>query len=102
MGASDDCELPDALGHSVGVERYELLQNLAGDDDPFEMKTVKPAKGTFGEPTVISSPFPKRMVGCACEEDALVISYMTLYKGEPKRCGCGYWFKLVDDKRQYP
>merc|ERR1712154_351 len=30
------------------------------------------------------------------EEDALTIQWLTIYKGEPKRCECGYWFKLVD------
>lgn len=89
--------MPDALGHSVGAERHELLAGLAGNDDPFEMKAQKPAKGTFDEPNIVTSPYPKRMVGCVCEEDALVINYMFLYKGEPKRCECGHWFKLVDD-----
>lgn len=92
----DDCQMPDSLGHSVGVERYELLAKEAGDDDPFQLKPIKRAKGTVDEPTVIASPNAKRMVGCICEEDALTISWMHLHKGEPKRCECGYWFKLVD------
>merc|ERR1711936_305291 len=66
------------------------------DDDPFEMKPIKRAKGTFDEPTIVSSAFEKRMIGCVCEEDALTIQWLTIHKGEPKRCECGYWFKLVD------
>ena len=30
------------------------------------------------------------------EEDSVSINWMFLYKGEPKRCQCGNWFKLVE------
>ena len=30
------------------------------------------------------------------EEDSLAIQWMFLHKGEPKRCGCGNWFKLTE------
>ncbi|CAL1540339.1 unnamed protein product [Lymnaea stagnalis] len=93
---SDEIELPDNLGHAVGLERHELLAHQAGDDDPFEMKVLKATKGTFDKPTVIKSVNQRRMIGCICEEDALTINWMYVHKGEPKRCECGYWFKLVD------
>ncbi|CAG5127277.1 unnamed protein product [Candidula unifasciata] len=93
---SDQVGLPDAFGHSVGHEREELLARAAGDEDPYLMNVIKRAKGTFQEPTIITSSFNKRMVGCICEEDALSINWMTVYRGEPKRCECGYWFKLAD------
>ncbi|XP_041358954.1 cytochrome c oxidase subunit 5B, mitochondrial-like [Gigantopelta aegis] len=92
--ASDKVTMPDALGHAVGPERFELLAKLAGNEDPFEMSVKARAKGTFEEPTLIPSLFEKRLVGCICEEDALSINWMYLHKGEPKRCECGYWFKL--------
>jgi len=94
--ATDEIEMPDKLGHAVGLERIQELAAEYGDDDPFEMKPIKRAKGTFDEPTVISSAFEKRLIGCVCEDDALTIQWLTVYKGEPKRCECGYWFKLVD------
>merc|ERR1712200_387123 len=93
---SDEVSMADGLGHAVGLDRIEQLAHEYGDDDPFEMKPIKRAKGTFEEPTVISSQFEKRLVGCVCEEDALTIQWLTVYKGEPKRCKCGYWFKLID------
>jgi len=34
--------------------------------------------------------------GVAGEEDSVSINWMFLYKGEPKRCQCGNWFKLVE------
>jgi len=94
--ASEKVTMPDTLGHAVGIERYELLAKLAGNEDPFEMNVKKRAKGTVDEPTLIPSLYEKRLVGCICEEDAVSINWMFLHKGEPKRCECGYWFKLAD------
>ncbi|PVD22985.1 hypothetical protein C0Q70_16245 [Pomacea canaliculata] len=96
--ASDKVSMPDTLGHSVGLERFELLAKLAGNEDPFEMNVKKRAKGTKDEPTLIPSMYEKRLVGCICEEDAVSINWMYLHKGEPKRCECGYWFKLSELK----
>ncbi|CAG5129133.1 unnamed protein product [Candidula unifasciata] len=93
--------LLDRLGHSVGMDRAELLAREAGDDDPFEMKVIKRSKGSFEDPTIITSPNKERMIGCICEEDSLTINWMYLNKDEPKRCECGYWFKLVDASEQY-
>merc|ERR1712055_170974 len=95
---SDKLEMPDELGHSVGAQRYELLAKMSGQEDPFEM-TVRPrAKGTREEPNLIPSLFDQRLVGCICEEDAVVINWMYLNRGEAKRCDCGYYFQMVDIK----
>ena len=32
---------------------------------------------------------------CSGEEDMTYIQWMTLKKGEPQRCDCGYFFELV-------
>ena len=32
VSASDTVSMPDTLGHSVGIERYELLAKLAGNE----------------------------------------------------------------------
>jgi len=93
----DSIDMPDSLGHSVGSERFELLNQLAGNEDPFEMNVKKRAKGTLDEPTLIPSMFNKRLVGCICEEDSITIQWMYLHRAEDcKRCACGYFFKLVD------
>jgi cytochrome c oxidase subunit 5b len=88
--------MPDTLGHSVGPERFELLARLAGNEDPFEMNVRQRSKGTLNDPTLIPSLYDKRLVGCVCEEDSIAIQWMFLNKGEPKRCACGNWFKLVE------
>ena len=62
------------------------------------MMVYKRVAGTKDSPNTVPSVCDFRVVGCVCEEDATAISWMWLYKGEPKRCECGYWFKLVDSK----
>ncbi len=32
----------------------------------------------------------------AGEVDGVYLKWMWLYKGETKRCYCGYWYKLVE------
>jgi cytochrome c oxidase subunit 5b len=64
------------------------------EQNPFNMKVVKRAAGTKDQPTMIPSAHDMRLVGCVCHEDAFYVNYMWLYSGEPKRCECGYWFKL--------
>jgi len=93
---SDKIDMPDTLGHSVGPERWELLARLAGNEDPFEMNIKKRSKGTHDDPTLIPSMYEKRLIGCVCEEDSISIHWMFLFKGEPKRCHCGNWYKLVE------
>jgi len=94
--ASDKISMPDALGHAVGPERYEMLAKAAGVDDPFEMNVRKRARGTKDEPTIVPTMYDRRLIGCVCEEDSVTIQWMYLHKGEEKRCGCGYWFKCID------
>jgi len=89
-------EKPDPIGLTVGTEQWELIQRAAGNEDPFDDLPKKRAKGTFDEPTIVKSTFEKRQIGCLCDEDSMDVVWMDIYKEEPKRCACGYWFKLVD------
>jgi len=96
--ASDAVTMPDLLGHAVGPERWELLANLAGDSDPYQLTVQKRGKAVFDEPSLVPSVFDRRTVGCVCHDEATHINWMTLHKGIPQRCECGYWFKLVELK----
>jgi len=94
---SEKIDMPDELGHAVGPHRWEILAKMAGNDDPYDMKHHSMGVcGTKESPNLIPSSAEKRLVGCVCEEDSVSFKWMELYKGEQRRCGCGYWFKLVD------
>lgn len=86
----------DPIEHATGLEKRELLSKLAGNENPFDMKVIKRGPGTKDKPTAIPSAFGYRLIGCICEEETCHINYMWLYKGQPRRCECGHWFKLVD------
>ncbi|XP_071448097.1 cytochrome c oxidase subunit 5B, mitochondrial-like [Hetaerina americana] len=90
--------MADPLEHATGLEKREMLANMAGNDDPYDMKVFKRGPGTKDCPTVVPSAFEARIVGCICEEDSASVAWMWLKQGEPKRCGCGYWFKLEPKK----
>lgn len=89
-------EGPDPLEHATGLEKRELLARASGDDDPFNMDIKKHGPGTKDSPNLVPSAFKSRMVGCICEEDQSHIKWMWLHDGIPRRCECGYWFKLVE------
>ncbi|KAI9564655.1 hypothetical protein GHT06_008396 [Daphnia sinensis] len=93
-----DKAMNDPLEHATGLEKREILAKQAGREDPYEMQVYKRVAGTKEKPNLVPSVADHRVVGCVCEEDATAINWMWLYKGEPKRCECGYWFKLIDSK----
>lgn len=53
-------------------------------------------KNSKDNPFIIKAFEPKRLIGCICEPDATVICWMWVHKGDPRRCECGYWIKVVD------
>lgn len=89
---------PDPLEHATGLEKRELLNYNIGNMDPWELAPLKRGPGTREEPNIVPSVLPSRMIACVCSEDALFLSYMIVYEGAPKRCACGYWFKLGPSK----
>ncbi|XP_023212659.1 cytochrome c oxidase subunit 5B, mitochondrial-like [Centruroides sculpturatus] len=88
----------DPIEHATGLEKKELLAIQSGNEDPFNMRVYKRGPGTKDKPTEIPSMLDKRLIGCICHEDSTHINYMWLHMGDPKRCECGYWFKLVPGK----
>ncbi|XP_076368075.1 cytochrome c oxidase subunit 5B, mitochondrial-like [Tachypleus tridentatus] len=87
-----------SMEHATGLEKKELMAKAAGNENPFDMRVYKRGPGTKTDPNIIPSAYQERLIGCICEEDATCINWMWLEKGEPKRCECGYWFKLIDAK----
>jgi len=90
--------------HSTGPELWEKKagQKFA---DPFDWHITAegPGEGTKVSPKIVPSIEESRIVGCVCEQEAMHIKWMTVYKGEPRRCQCGIWFKVVEaDWAAYP
>lgn len=57
----------DPIEHATGLEKKELLAQLAGNDDPYHMKAIKRGPSTKENPTMIPSAFDARIIGCVCE-----------------------------------
>nr|ACO10361.1 Cytochrome c oxidase subunit 5B, mitochondrial precursor [Caligus rogercresseyi] len=87
-------KMSDPTFHATGLEKYELLAAEAGNDDPFFLRAKKITKGSKEEPHVVDALDEFRMVGCVCNEHDTNIKWMWLFENKPKRCRCGYWFKL--------
>lgn len=86
----------DPLEHATGREKRELLAKACGNPNPFGLCVLKRKEGSKEEPNEIPSAMGHRLVGCICEKNCTVINYMWLERDQPKRCECGYWFKLVN------
>ncbi|XP_003384334.1 PREDICTED: cytochrome c oxidase subunit 5B, mitochondrial-like [Amphimedon queenslandica] len=82
--------------HSYGIEKKEIDALMDGVEDPFNLNINRGPRGTKERPTLVPSLLGERIVGCVCEKDATHIKWMTLPKGDAKRCHCGHWFKLIE------
>lgn len=80
---------------ATGIFKRELLLRQSGNYDPWLFaKPIKRGAGRENEPTEIPSAFDGRIVGCLCLGDRSP-KWMWLEKGDPKRCECGHYYKLV-------
>ena len=86
--------LNDPIEHATGIEKFELMAKKAGNDDPFFLKARSRGKGTKEEPNIVDAMDSYRMVGCVCNEEDTNIKWFWIFEGKPKRCECGYWYKL--------
>ena len=103
----------DSFEHATGVERWELEAKSKGNNvseslkafemsskklytfqDPFVMNMRVRGKGTKENPNIVQALDTYRMVGCSCAEDDTNVKWFWLFEDKPKRCQCGYWFKL--------
>lgn len=98
---ADKINLPDVTDWATGEEKLFLLAFENGILDPYcNLPVVRDnTNGTKENPIIVESFFDERMVACNCESAQTFVRYMTVYKGEPKRCQCGHWIKCVDAPR---
>lgn len=94
--------IPDVLGHAVGLERYELLKELEGDQDPFMTSArTEETRGTKEKPTLVPSNLKSRTIGCECTPGMKNVRYLYVYRGNPQRCYCGNWYALCTPEEYY-
>merc|ERR1712029_763631 len=86
-------EMNDPIEHATGVEKWELLKQKEGVDDPFYMKMRTRGKGTKEEPNIVDAMDTFRIVGCHCNLKTPQLN-ISGFMRVPSRCQCGYWFQL--------
>lgn len=97
---AEKVNFPDVTEHATGHEKLFLLAFENGILDPFcNLPTKRQGRGSKDDPVVIESFEDERMVACVCEDSQNHHKYTHLYMGEPKRCQCGHWMKLVEAPR---
>ncbi|CAF0848745.1 unnamed protein product [Didymodactylos carnosus] len=88
---------PNVWDLALNKRRFEYAMKFKGYDDPWGMMPVKRLANSSPEnANLVPSAFDKRLIGCVCNEDVYHIKWMYVHKGEPKRCYCGHWFKVVE------
>lgn len=57
-----------------------------------ELKVEIDVKSSKENPMKVNAYGDERTIACVCDD----MHFMTLNKGPPVKCKCGYWFQLVD------
>lgn len=57
-----------------------------------ELKVEIDMKSSKENPMKVNAYGDERTIACVCDD----MHFMTLKKGPPVKCKCGYWFLLVD------
>lgn len=95
-----DIRLPHSVDHATGERKLFLLAFENGFLDPYSNLPVeRNGRGTKDNPVPIEAFGNERIVACSCETTQNHLKYTWVYRGEPKRCQCGHWLKLVDAPR---
>lgn len=83
--------LPRAINHCI---RYKSISaDSVQTRSPYEeLKVEIDTKSTRDNPMKINAYGDERTIACVCDD----MHFMTLKKGPPVKCKCGYWFQLVD------
>uniref|UniRef100_A0A915PLJ0 Cytochrome c oxidase subunit Vb n=1 Tax=Setaria digitata TaxID=48799 RepID=A0A915PLJ0_9BILA len=84
--------------HEESMTRRQLVATLAGDDR-YETKVYYKLENSSAEkPNLVPSDLDYRLLACFCEPDTTFPVLFILHEGEPQRCRCGHWFKLIDQE----
>lgn len=96
--------VPTDLEQSTGIERYEILSRMEGQD-PFDRKPLQVTHmGTLENPIKVFSLERTRIVGCTgFPVDSHDTLYMKVTDSRPRRCaecGCAYIIDFQGDPNE--
>lgn len=78
---------------SFPLRRESISAEAIQTRSPYEeLKVDIDEKSTKENPMKVNAYGDERSIACVCDD----MHFMTLKKGPPVKCKCGYWFKLVD------
>lgn len=60
-----------------------------------ELRVDLDHKSSEVNPMKVTAYGKERTIACCCDD----LHFLTLKKGPPVKCKCGYWFQLVDAKK---
>lgn len=79
------------------IKRHEAIDAKTIETrSPYEELKVDPdVNSTEQNPMKVNAYGDERTIACVCDD----MHFMTLKKGPPVKCKCGYWFHLVDARK---
>ena len=88
-----------AVASAVPIQ-FKRFNSIPASDilnrSPYEEIQVEiDVKSTKDKPMKVNAYGDERTIACVCDD----MRFMTLKKGPPVKCQCGYWFQLVDAKK---
>lgn len=95
-------ETPTDLNQSTGLERYELLEMMAGRE-PWDLKPLEVTHmGTKKNPIVIQTVDPERFIGCTgYPADSHPVLWLTVTHEHDfdrcPECGCVYKYQFIGE-----
>ena len=106
LGAKDDItgQIPDEADHATGVRREEYDDAVLGRERFNSSALYVDAAGSVGNPTLVPSMEPSRVVGHMCDRfGANLITWCNVNAGEKTECpDCGHVFLLDADLAGQP
>lgn len=85
------------IGQNVITRRGEHIDaKFIVERSPYEELEVDiDDKSSASSPMKVNAYGNERSIACVCDD----MRFMTLVKGPPVKCKCGYWFQLVDARK---
>lgn len=82
-----------STNHNIIRNQSYISADSIKDRSPYEELRVDiDIKSSKEKPMQVNAYGEERTIACVCDD----MRFMTLKKGPPVQCNCGYWFQLID------